>query len=120
MNNRLKCPARLSQALLIAVFSISACSNQTTLGERMINQGADTVELGNMWREGNQNILKGKELVANGNEMIKEGNEMIDDEEDRVSKGEKLLEKGQEQVLESEINFKNRFPDKFNKLNAEN
>jgi len=75
---------------------LMGCTNQPTLGDKMISQGAETEDIGEQW--------------VDGKKMVEKGQSLIEDGQEKISKGEKLKKEGQQKIEDSESQYKERFP----------
>lgn len=116
MNKKAICRTVFYCILMLGLTALPGCSNQPTLGERMMQQGSGTAELGKQWSDGNEKIQEGEKFIKQGNEMIEDARENMREGEDKVIKGKKLVENGKQEVEESELRFKNSFPAIYQKL----
>lgn len=111
MNKKTFSATSLASALLLGMGLLAGCSSQPTLGERMMEQSAGTKEMGQQWQTGNEKVIKGEKLLKEGNEMIKDAREDMREGEDKVSEGKELVEEGKRMMMDSESQYKVKFPD---------
>ncbi len=98
MNNILK-----SGVLGVMVLLTVGCAGTPTAGEKMLSHSAEAKDIGKMWNEGNELVLKGEKLQAKGDRQVDEG-------KDNIKKGQRMIKKGQRLMEKSEAQYRESFP----------
>jgi hypothetical protein len=106
----------LCYGLMLGTASLHGCTSAPTLGDRMMDQGEGTADIGKQWTSGNEKALKGEKLIKKGKKMVDDGREEMRDGEDNIAKGKELIEEGKRMMQESEQAYKNRFPDSYRRI----
>jgi hypothetical protein len=99
MNNILKSGVLGVMALLTV-----GCAGTPTTGERMLSHSETAEDIGKMWNQGNELVLKGEKLEARGESQVEDG-------KDNIKKGQRMIKKGQRLMEKSEAQYRERFPD---------
>lgn len=94
----------ISSFMIFSFLSLVACSHQPTLGEKMVEQSAETRKMGKNWMEGKKEVEKGEALIKNGEQLVKKG-------KTEIQEGRKLVKRGNKHMKKSEIDFKEKFPE---------
>ena len=101
------------------ILTMAGCASEPSVGDRMISQGGDTLNLGQQWNEGRKLVSEGKDLVEEGEEQIEDGEELIDEGKDNIKEGKKMIRKGKEMMTETEKLYGERFPGRSLKAGGE-
>ena len=88
--------------------ALSACSQNPTMGEKMIHQGDDIKKIGDRWYEGYSLVKKGDKDITEGKSMIKQGSKAASKGKAKVKHGNSLIAKGKKMMHKSENDFQRK------------